>query len=101
MAAGFNTQAGNGQYRLQFETDNKEDYLLMQKLARLCVDGKTSEILKIVEASKEKSPCETCMVSTYPEGCQKKHCTSWKKWWISRWELIRAYGEMHKAQFVP
>ena len=97
MATGFNTQVGNGQYRLRFETDNKEDYFLMQKLARLCVDGKTSEILKTVEAGKEKSPCETCMVSTYPAGCQKKQCASWKKWWISRWELIRAYGEMHKS----
>ena len=40
MATGFNTQAGNGEYRLQFETDNKEYYLLMQETARHCVDGK-------------------------------------------------------------
>ena len=38
MATGFNTQAGNGEYRLQFETDNKEHYLLMQSTARRCVD---------------------------------------------------------------
>ena len=41
MATGFNTQVSNGEYRLQFETDNKEYYLLMQETARRCVDGKT------------------------------------------------------------
>jgi len=40
MSTGFNTQVGNGEYRLQFETDNKEHYLLMQETARRCVDGK-------------------------------------------------------------
>ena len=40
MATGFNTQVDNGEYRLQFETDNKEYYLLMQEAARRCVDGK-------------------------------------------------------------
>ena len=40
MATGFNTQVGNGEYRLQFETGNKEYYLLMQETARRCVDGK-------------------------------------------------------------
>ena len=39
MATGFNTQVSNGEYRLQFETDNKEYYLLMQSTARRCVDG--------------------------------------------------------------
>ena len=39
MATGFNTQVGNGEYHLQFETDNKEYYLLMQETARRCVDG--------------------------------------------------------------
>ena len=40
MATGFNTQVGSGEYRLQFETDNKEHYLLLQEMARRCVDGK-------------------------------------------------------------
>ena len=38
MATGFNTQTGGGKYRLQFETDNEEYFLLMQELARCCVD---------------------------------------------------------------
>ena len=40
MSTEFNTQIGNGEYRLQFETDNKEHYLLLQEMARRCVDGK-------------------------------------------------------------
>lgn len=39
MGTGFNTQVGNGEYRLQFETDNREYYMLMQSTARQCVDG--------------------------------------------------------------
>ena len=38
MATEFNTQVGNGEYRLQFETDNEEQYLLMQSVARRCID---------------------------------------------------------------
>lgn len=38
MATVFNTQVGNGKYCLQFETDNKEHYMLMQSLVRLCMD---------------------------------------------------------------
>ena len=40
MATEFNTQVGNGKYCLQFETDNREYYLLMQETARRSVDGK-------------------------------------------------------------
>ena len=38
MATAFNTQVGNEKYCLQFETDNKEHYMLMQSLVRLCMD---------------------------------------------------------------
>ena len=38
MATEFNTQVGNGEYRLQFETDNEAQYLLMQSAARRCID---------------------------------------------------------------
>ena len=36
----FNTKVlgDQGLYRLEFETDDREQYLLMQKLARMCVD---------------------------------------------------------------
>ena len=38
MATEFNTQVSNGEYRLQFKTNNKEHYLLMQSAARRCID---------------------------------------------------------------
>ena len=38
MAAEFNTQISNGEYRLQFKTNNKAHYLLMQSAARRCID---------------------------------------------------------------
>ena len=34
----FITQVGNGEYRLQFETNNEAHYLLMQSAARRCID---------------------------------------------------------------
>ena len=38
MATEFNTQVSNGEYRLQFETNNEAHYLLMQSAARRCID---------------------------------------------------------------
>ena len=38
MATTFNTQVGDGQFKLQFETDDQTSYRVMQELARLCVD---------------------------------------------------------------
>ena len=38
MATEFNTQISDGEYRLQFETDNEAHYLLMQSAARRYVD---------------------------------------------------------------
>ena len=38
MATEFNTQVGNGEYRLQFETNNEAHYLLMQSAARRLID---------------------------------------------------------------
>jgi len=38
MATEFNTQVSDGEYRLQFETDNEAHYLLMQSAARRCIN---------------------------------------------------------------
>lgn len=38
MATMFNTQTGEGKFKLQFETDDLTCYRVMQELARLCVD---------------------------------------------------------------
>lgn len=40
--SGFDTQTGNGEFQLQFFTDNKQHYLIMQEVARRCVDDKAT-----------------------------------------------------------
>ena len=54
MATTFNSQIGDGKYRLQFETDSKEHYLAMQEMARRCVDGRTMEWISVEERLPEK-----------------------------------------------
>ena len=58
MATGFNTQVGNGEYRLQFETDNEEHYLLMQETARRCVDGKPVTIADSIRSMNDEELAE-------------------------------------------
>ena len=73
MATRFNTQVGNGEYRLQFETDNKEYYLLMQSTARRCVDcGHMTNANRIRSMSDE----ELADVVANGVGCVLKapHC---------------------------
>ena len=41
MATCWQSQQTNGEYSLQFETDNKEKYKLVEKAAQMAVDGKT------------------------------------------------------------
>lgn len=49
MATGFSTRSGPDGYRLNFDTDNLEYYLLMQKIARHCVDGKpAADVVEVV-----------------------------------------------------
>lgn len=40
MATSWKSQQGNGEYRLQFETDNEEKYKLVEKAAQMAMDGK-------------------------------------------------------------
>lgn len=55
----FNTKVfGKGLYRLEFETDNRENYLRMQKLARACVDQ--DEVCIAEDIGEEV--CEDCMI---------------------------------------
>ena len=44
MSASFNTKTGKGGYSLHFETDDKQQFKLMQELARKMVDGRTAEM---------------------------------------------------------
>ena len=37
------------------------------------------------------SPCCGCIRVPDPERCENKNCRLWQKWFISRWERLRAY----------
>ena len=73
MGTEFNTQVGNGEYRLQFETDNREYYLLMQENARRCVDGKPETNADRIRAMSDD---ELADVVANGVGCVRKapHC---------------------------
>ena len=40
MSASFNTKTSKGVYGLHFETDDRQQFLLMQELARKMIDGR-------------------------------------------------------------
>lgn len=54
----FNTAIGNGEYKITFETNNKNNYLFIQELARLFIDRnykpKEFERLKLNNENLEK-----------------------------------------------
>ena len=57
MATGFSTRSGPDGYRLNFDTDNLDYYLLMQKIARHCVDGKpTADVVEVRHGRWEMVP---------------------------------------------
>ena len=87
MATGFNTRVSNGEYRLQFETDNKEHYLLMQSTARRCVDCvhmtnaqkiramTDDELAKILGNEYICPPASSC-----PKVCDGDCVACWLEW---------------------
>lgn len=42
MATEWKSQQADGMFYLQFETDNKEKYMLVEKAAQMAIDGKTT-----------------------------------------------------------
>ena len=93
MATGFNTQVSNGEYRLQFETDNREYYLLMQETARRRVDGKPVTNADRIRAMSDEElavllsePCE-CSVDPNEDGyreCGNKLCIEYLLNWLQQ-----------------
>ena len=83
MATGFNTKAGNGEYRLQFETDNKEYYLLMQSTARRCVDGAHMTNADRIRAMSDEELAELIVVKIndiHHQGMRELAYSAWLKW---------------------
>ena len=71
MSASFNTKTGKGNYGLSFETDDKEQFLCMQELARKMVDG-----LHIKKELKTASPNYEAMYEKLQEE-HKKLCAEY------------------------
>ena len=51
MSTWWNSQQGEGEYSLQFGTDDKEKYKLVEKAAQMAIDGKTvDDFVKVKHA---------------------------------------------------
>ena len=61
MSTSWQSQQGNGQYSLQFETTDKEKYKVIEKTAQMLIDGKTLDAAT--------GNCETCI--------HKEACRAW------------------------
>ena len=84
MATEWKSQQGDGKYCLQFETDNKESYLLVEKAAQMAVDGKEADVVEVKHGYwKEDGEYQICSVcgeehhwdeyrATYCEDCGTK-----------------------------
>lgn len=73
MATEFNTQVGNGKYCLQFETDNKSHYLIMQSSARRCVDCEHMTNVDRVRAMNAEQLAEWALFSAPQIGREYSH----------------------------
>lgn len=72
MATGFSTRSGPDGYRLNFDTDNLDYYLLMQKIARHCVDGKPAADVALVRHGRWIELDECANEGVYCSVCRKK-----------------------------
>ena len=54
MATFWKSQQSEGEYSLQFETDDKEKYKLVEKAAQMAIDGKTVADIEEVKYGKLK-----------------------------------------------
>ena len=78
MATEFNTQVGNGKYCLQFETDNKSHYLIMQSSARRCVDCKHMTNADHIRSMSDEELAKYLFEIGYDEGWPSaKHALKW------------------------
>lgn len=40
------------------------------------------------------SPCRFCTRVREPEKCENKGCKVWQKWFVARWDQLRAYPRL-------
>lgn len=74
MTISWKAQQGEGKYSLQFETNHKEEYKLVEKAAQMAVDGKTiaditevrhGEWFVLDECANEGVYCSVCHKKVY------------------------------------
>ena len=46
--------------------------------------------------TQQPSPCLRCTRVKDPRNCENKNCQDWRRWFICRWEQIRAYPRQAK-----
>ncbi len=53
--------------------------------------------------TKLPSPCLRCARVKNPRDCENKSCPEWQRWFLDRWEMIRAYfrQQMEQAELRP
>ena len=86
MATSWKSQQGNGEYRLQFETDNEEEYKLVEKAAQMAMDGKTKA--DFVEV-KHGYWVDDIQEFTSPAGVTQKYLCGYKCSLCGRSERIK------------
>ena len=95
MATSWKSQQSNGEYALQFETDSKEKYRLVEKAAMMAVCGKTAADYAPVVRCKD-----CCFSAKHPTTDVWKICTN-EQWNTEYYPLVRdndfcSYGERRK-----
>ena len=85
MPTEFNTQVGNGEYRLQFETDNEAHYLLMQSAARRCIDcARMTNADRIRSMSDEELDCFLHKVTYGMDECPYEYGSEKALEWLQQ-----------------
>lgn len=44
-------------------------------------------------------PCKTCTKVKHPDICLNKTCLTWQTWFLERWQEVRNYYGMVRANF--
>ena len=72
---GFNTQTTEGDYRIQFQTDSRDEWLLVQQLCRDIMDGKKLSQPQWWTSVSERPPEDQTyvLVSTLDNDVQEAH----------------------------
>lgn len=48
-----------------------------------------------------KKPCLTCSRVKDPGNCENKNCNEWRRWFISRWDRMRAVPRQQEDARIP